>query len=59
MNPLDRNGQISKCVVCDSKMHWAKDCPHGKNKRQQSANVIESDGQQAKAMDVKNVNQSC
>ena len=26
MNPLDRNGQISRCVVCDSKMHWAKDC---------------------------------
>ena len=28
-------------------MHWAKDCPHGKNIKQQSANVIESDGQQA------------
>ena len=26
MNLLDRNGQISRCVVCDSKMHWAKDC---------------------------------
>ena len=33
--------------VCDSKMHWAKDCPHHKNIKQQSANVIESDGQQA------------
>ena len=37
MNPLDRNGQISKCVVCDSKMHW----PHSKNIKQQSTNVIE------------------
>ena len=46
MNSLDRNGQISRCVVCDSKMHWAKDCPHGKNIKQQSANVTESDGQQ-------------
>ena len=47
MNPLDRNGQISRCVVCDSKMHWAKDCPHGKTRKTQSANVIENDGQQA------------
>ena len=28
-------------------MHWAKDCPHGKTRKTQSANVIESDGQQA------------
>ena len=28
-------------------MHWAKDCPHGKNIKQQSGNVIESDGRQA------------
>ena len=27
--------------------HWAKDCPHVKNIMQQSANVTESDGQQA------------
>ena len=47
VNPLDRNGQISRCVVCDSKMHWVKDCPQGKNIKQQSANVIQSDGQQA------------
>ena len=47
MNLLDRNGQISRCVVCDSKMHSAKDCPHSKNIKQQSANVIENDGQQA------------
>ena len=47
MNPSDRNGQISRCVVCDSKIDWPKDCPHGKNIKQQSADVIESDGQQA------------
>ena len=28
-------------------MHWAKDCPHSKNIKQQSANVIEIDGNQA------------
>ena len=47
MNPLNKNGQISRCVVCESKMHWAKDCPHVNNVKQQSANVIESDSQQA------------
>ena len=46
MNPLDRNGQISRCVLCDSKIHWAKDCPHGKTRKIQSTNVIESDSQQ-------------
>ena len=47
MNPLDRNGQISRCIVCDLNMHWAKDFPYGKNIKQQSANVIKSDFQQA------------
>ena len=27
-NPPDRSGNISRCVVCDSVMHWVKDCPH-------------------------------
>ena len=26
-NPLDANGQISKCSVCGSKFHWARQCP--------------------------------
>ena len=28
LNPTNKNGQISRCVVCDSKMHWANNCPH-------------------------------
>ena len=40
MNPLDKNCQISRCVVCDSKMHWAKDCSHSKNIKQQSAKLM-------------------
>ena len=28
-------------------MHWAKDCPHSKNIKYQSANVTEIDGKQA------------
>lgn len=27
-NPLDRYGRRSKCAVCQSTYHWAKDCPH-------------------------------
>lgn len=26
-NPLDANGQISRCSVCGSKFHWARQCP--------------------------------
>ena len=27
-NPLDKNGKVCRCVICDSKMHWADKCPH-------------------------------
>ena len=27
-NPTNKQGQISRCAICDSKMHWAKQCPH-------------------------------
>ena len=27
-NPPERSGNISRCLVCDSIMHWIKDCPH-------------------------------
>ena len=38
-NPLDKNGKISRCVICDSKMHWTDKCPHKSN--YQSINVSE------------------
>ena len=28
MNPLGRDGTVSLCAICGSKMHWAKNCPH-------------------------------
>ena len=31
-NPLNKHGQISSCVVCNSKMHWADKC-HTKTKK--------------------------
>ncbi|XP_034552315.1 uncharacterized protein LOC117821880 isoform X2 [Notolabrus celidotus] len=27
-NPLDRYGRRTRCAVCQSTYHWAKDCPH-------------------------------
>ena len=27
-NPLNKNGTISRCAICDSTCHWAKSCPH-------------------------------
>ena len=39
MNPMDKNGKISRCVICDSKMHWAKNCPH---KKLQNINMTET-----------------
>ena len=38
-NPLDKNGKVSSCVICDSKMHWADKCPHKSN--YQSVNISE------------------
>ncbi|XP_078490921.1 uncharacterized protein LOC144747058 [Ciona intestinalis] len=27
-NPRNKFGYISRCAICDSKMHWASTCPH-------------------------------
>lgn len=37
-NPINRYGKRTKCAICQSIFHWAKDCPH----KEQSANVVES-----------------
>ena len=28
LNPVGHNGEVSRCVVCDSRLHWARNCPH-------------------------------
>ena len=28
-NPLNRDGTMSKCAICESIFHWAKDCQDG------------------------------
>ena len=32
LNPINKHGQVSRCAIFDSKIHWAKQCPrHLKN----------------------------
>ena len=31
-NLSNKQGQSSRCAICDSKMQWAKHCPHRKKK---------------------------
>ena len=31
-NPVGNDGNISRCIICDSRMHWARDCPHSYEK---------------------------
>ena len=31
-NPLNKQGQVSKYEICDSKMHWLNKCPKAKTK---------------------------
>ena len=26
-NPLGKDGNVTRCLVCESKFHWARDCP--------------------------------
>ena len=40
-NPLASNGRPSRCAICSSTMHWAKDCPHNENK-EDSDEVVEA-----------------
>ena len=31
LNQIDKHGKITRCVICDSKMHCTKNCPHQTN----------------------------
>ena len=37
-NPLTKQGVVSHCAICNSKMHWVKDYQH---KRSETANIAE------------------
>ncbi|XP_024125019.2 uncharacterized protein LOC112144625 [Oryzias melastigma] len=30
-NPVDKHGRRTRCAICQSTYHWAKDCPHRRN----------------------------
>ena len=41
-NPVGRNGEITKCAICRSEYHWAKECPDNyNNKREKKVNKEE------------------
>ena len=40
INPKDEKSKITRCIICDSKMHWLKTCPHKSNNS--AVNVTES-----------------
>lgn len=41
LNPLNAAGKVSRCIVCDSRYHWARNCPHSYNKSQRNSFVAE------------------
>ncbi|KAK4327170.1 hypothetical protein Pmani_002340 [Petrolisthes manimaculis] len=33
-NPLGTDGQVTRCIICDSRFHWARSCPDAYENRQ-------------------------
>ena len=44
LNPVDKNGKISRCIICDSKLHWEYKYPH---KNDQNVNILEDSDTEA------------
>lgn len=37
-NPREANGEVNRCLICDSRFHWARDCPYAyESKREELA----------------------
>ena len=37
LNPIDSGGKLTRCNICESKSHWARNCPDAyENKKQES-----------------------
>lgn len=43
MNLMNKHGQVLRCIVCDSKMHWANQCPHATQKDYVNINSSEQE----------------
>ena len=42
-NPLDSNGYPSKCYICGSTLHWARDCTYDQEEEQDVKIVLKSE----------------
>ena len=51
LNPINKHGQVSRCAICDSKMHWAKQCPH-RLKNSESSFITEDNDNDEQCEDV-------
>lgn len=43
LNPTNKHGQVSRCAICDSRMHWAKKCPHRLKNSESSSTTEDND----------------
>ena len=43
LNPPGSEGEVSRCLICDSKYHWARQCPHSYENRGKSSKEEETD----------------
>ena len=47
LNSVGIDGQVSKCVVCDSRFHWARDCPHSyENSEEKDKNFLKGEDEE-------------
>lgn len=44
LNPLGSDGQVSRCVICDSRYHWARYCPHSYENSNAHDSLLSSTG---------------
>ena len=42
LNPPDQSGEPSKCAICQSIYHWARDCPHAHENQKESKPMMNS-----------------
>lgn len=42
LNPVDSQGRVSRCVICDSCYHWARNCPHSYENLENTNNKCEN-----------------
>jgi hypothetical protein len=43
-NPMDKGGRITKCAICGSESHWARECPQNYNNKKKGINKGENNG---------------